>query len=293
MSKVSEQVRTRFRQGDDLRDAGLTTPADVLRFDDILYGSDPIWQTLDVYRPRQAKGIQLPVIVSVHGGAWVYGDKTRYQYYCMSLAQHGFAVVNFSYRLAPEFKFPTSLEDCNLVFTWVLDHAEEYGLDSERVFAVGDSAGGHLLGLFLALCTDPAFQKEFPFAPPPNFVPKGVALNCGYYQFTGDGDEQTAALLADLLPQRGTQRELRQIDVLSHVNSRFPPVFVMTSTGDFLQDQALMLAKVLVQHSVPFVFRFYGDALHCLEHVFHCNVRSPEGIRCNQDECDFFKELIV
>ena len=293
MSNVSEQVRTRFRQGDDLRDAGLTTPADVLRFDDILYGSDPVWQTLDVYRPRQAGGIQLPVIVSVHGGAWVYGDKTRYQYYCMSLAQHGFAVVNFSYRLAPEFKFPASLEDCNLVFTWVLDHAEEYGLDPERVFAVGDSAGGHLLGLFLALCTDPAFRKEFPFAPPPSFVPKGVAMNCGYYRFTGDGDEQTAALLADLLPQRGTQRELRQIDVLSHVNSRFPPVFVMTSTGDFLQDQALMLAKVLVQHSVPFVFRFYGDALHRLEHVFHCNVRSPEGIRCNQDECDFFKELIV
>lgn len=55
----------------------------------------------------------IPVIVSVHGGGWGYGDKERYQYYCMSLAQQGFAVVNFSYRLASKYKFPAPLEDTN------------------------------------------------------------------------------------------------------------------------------------------------------------------------------------
>ena len=62
------------------------------------------WQKLDVYRQKDATG-KLPVIVSVHGGGWVYGDKERYQFYCMDLAERGFAVVNFSYRLAPEYKF--------------------------------------------------------------------------------------------------------------------------------------------------------------------------------------------
>ena len=95
MSHVSDTVRAMFKEGDDIRDAGLTTPDDVVRFDDIAYGDDPM-QVLDVYRPSDAEGERLPVIVSVHGGAWVYGDKERYQYYCMSLAQHGFAVVNFS-----------------------------------------------------------------------------------------------------------------------------------------------------------------------------------------------------
>lgn len=102
--------------------------------------------SLDVYRPK-ATNIEekLPVIVSVHGGGWVYGDKEGYQYYCMSLAQRGFAVVNFSYRLAPESKFPASIIDTNLVFGWILDHAEEYGFDTENIFAVGDSAGAHML----------------------------------------------------------------------------------------------------------------------------------------------------
>lgn len=96
MSKASDFVRTNFKAGDDIRDAGLATPEDIIRYDDIVYGVDPKWQSLDVYRPKAAEGQKLPVIVSVHGGGWVYGDKERYQFYCMSLAQRGFAVVNFS-----------------------------------------------------------------------------------------------------------------------------------------------------------------------------------------------------
>ena len=104
MSQASDMVRTEFKKGDDIRDAGLTTPEDIIRYDDIVYGEDPKWQSLDVYRPKSAEGKKLPVIVSVHGGGWVYGDKERYQFYCMNLAQRGFAVVNYTYRLAPEYK---------------------------------------------------------------------------------------------------------------------------------------------------------------------------------------------
>ena len=117
MSFTSFLLRSAFERGDNKRDAGLETPEDIRRYDDIAYGGDARWQVLDVYRPKNETG-KLPVIVSVHGGGWVYGDKERYQYYCMSLAQHGFAVVNYTYRLAPKFKFPASLEDTNLVFRW-------------------------------------------------------------------------------------------------------------------------------------------------------------------------------
>ena len=127
MSVISEQIRKSFKEGDDIRDEGLKTPENIERFDDIIYGTDPDWQVLDVYRPIGDKEKKLPVIVSVHGGGWVYGDKKRYQYYTMGLAQRGFAVVNFTYRLAPEFKFPAPLEDTNLVMQWVMDHAKEYG----------------------------------------------------------------------------------------------------------------------------------------------------------------------
>ena len=137
MVRISDIIRAEFAEGDNKRDAGLKTPENIVRYDDIIYGTESKWQKLDVYRPKDATG-KLPVIVSVHGGGWVYGDKERYQFYCMDLAERGFAVVNFSYRLAPEYKFPASLEDTNFVFTWVLENAETYRLDTEKLFAVGD-----------------------------------------------------------------------------------------------------------------------------------------------------------
>ena len=124
MSLTSMYVRYSFGKGDRKRDAGLSTPEDVKRYDDILYGRNRKWQVLDVYRPKGAEG-KLPVIVSVHGGGWVYGNKEVYQFYCMSLAQRGFAVVNFTYRLAPEYRYPAQLEDTDAVIHWIFDHKED------------------------------------------------------------------------------------------------------------------------------------------------------------------------
>ena len=119
------KTRRDFGNGDKKRDAGQTTPFDLIRFDNIVYGDDEKfknWQLLDVYRPRSGGTdslSKLPVIISIHGGAWVYGDKDVYQFYGMSLAQHGFAVVNLSYRLAPEYKYPADIEDICLAFKFI------------------------------------------------------------------------------------------------------------------------------------------------------------------------------
>lgn len=291
MSEFTDLIRYTFKEGDAKRDAGLTTPEDIVRFDDIVYGEDAKWQVLDVYRPKDIAG-SLPVIVSVHGGAWVYGDKELYQYYCMDLAQRGFAVVNFTYRLAPEYQFPAPLEDTNLVFAWVLEHADQYGFDTEQIFAVGDSAGAHALGLYTAICTNPEYAKEYDFVPPEGFAPKAVGLNCGIYQVTLDREEDAnhRALMAEYLPGKGTEMEMERIDVVKHITKNYPPVFIMTATADFLMDQPANMIRKFMEVKVPFVFRFYGDAQHDLGHVFHVNVRSQEGRICNDEECAFFRK---
>ena len=74
MSLYGLGLRASFKISDTIRDRGLQAPKDIVRFDNLLYGTDPRWQTLDVYRPKNAGGTALPVIVSVHGGGWVYGD---------------------------------------------------------------------------------------------------------------------------------------------------------------------------------------------------------------------------
>lgn len=291
MSKMSEHIRTSFGEADDVRDEGLTTPDDVVRYDDILYGADQKWQTLDIYRPQKAEGRMIPVIVSVHGGGWVYGDKERYQYYCMGLAQRGFAVVNFTYRLAPEFKFPCPVEDTNMVFDWVLKHTREYGLDEKNIFAVGDSAGAHTLGLYAAILSNPEYAGKYAFKTPEKLRLNAVILNCGMGSFPVDEnqDDMISTLLLDYLPEKGNAKEMYMISLADHITENYPPVFLATAAGDYLKQQALAMAEKFMQKKVPFMLGCYGSKDHELSHVFHLDIRSDDAQKCNEDECNFLR----
>lgn len=291
MSKYSDEIRKRFAEGDARRDAGLTTPPDITRYDDIQYGPDAKWQVLDLYRPTNLAGQRLPVIVSFHGGGWVYGSKEVYQFYCMNLAQRGFAVVNFTYRLAPEFQFPAPLEDANMVFEWVLKHAIQYHLNTDQIYAVGDSAGANGLGLYAAICTNPDYAAGFHFQKPVNLRLRAIALNCGMYDPIRRTQEigNTEALMQDYLPEHGTEAELKQICVLEHITPAYPPVFVMTASGDFLKTQAPLLVHKLEEMQVKYEYQVYGDTEHKLGHVFHCDIRTDAARLCNDAECEFFR----
>ena len=295
MSQASDTMRREWKINDAKRDAGLTTPDDIQRFDDIQYGPDPVENKLDVYRPKNAQG-KIPVIVSVHGGGWVYGDKELYQFYGMNLAQRGFAVVNFTYRLAPEVKFPAPLEDTNNVISWMYENQEEYGLDMDHVFMVGDSAGGHLCGLYSAICTNPEYAVNYTFKVPNGFVPQAVALNCGAYNPLSEvgvlGDEQDQELMGDFLPEKGSAKERALVNVTDHVTEKFPPVYLMTCVGDFCRPQAPLLEAALKKNGVYYEFKTYGTEENPLYHVFHLTMQEPEGQKCNDEECDFFRKMM-
>ena len=72
---MSEHIRTSFGEADDVRDEGLTTPDDVVRYDDILYGADQKWQTLDIYRPQKAEAgcMETKSVTSTIAWAWHSG----------------------------------------------------------------------------------------------------------------------------------------------------------------------------------------------------------------------------
>lgn len=294
MSATSDQMRKEWKENDAKRDAGLTTPEDIERFDDIQYGPDPVWNLLDVYRPKEEKG-KLPVIVVVHGGGWVYGDKNLYQFYGMTLAQRKFAVVNFTYRLAPEVKFPAPLEDTNRVIEWMYANQEPYGLDMENVFLVGDSAGGHLTGLYSDICTNQEYAANYEFEVPHQFVPKAVGMNCGAYEIYRDtliGRVEDKELMEDFLPEKGSARERALINVTDHITEKFPPAYIMTAVGDFLAGQAPVLEAKMKEKGVYCESKVYGDEENPLYHVFHVTIQEPLGQLCNDEECAFFRRMM-
>lgn len=293
MSLTVKLIRKKLERIDNKRDKNLVTPMAIERFDDILYGENPRWQLLDLYRPKNNRKNLLPVIVSVHGGGWVYGDKERYQHYCMNLAERGFIVVNFTYRLAPEFKFPAAIEDTALAFSWVLNKAEKYKMDIDNVFAVGDSAGAQILALYITISTNQAYASNYNFNSKASFLPKGIALNCGLYQMDLDGRDRLMKIVKkNLLAEGGTKEELDMLNVFEHVTESFPPIFLMTSVKDILKHQTSVMASKLAEVNVPHVYKCYSDSEESLAHVFHLDIENKHAQLCNDDQCDFFKELI-
>lgn len=117
--------------------------SDVRVIRDIAYGADPR-QVLDVYRQPSASGA--PVVIFVHGGAFVRGDKDIdgevYANVLYYFARHDFLGLNMEYRRAPEFKYPCGGQDVAAAVDWARRHAREHGGDPERIFLVGHSAGG-------------------------------------------------------------------------------------------------------------------------------------------------------
>lgn len=107
-------------------------------------GSSNPFQQLDLYLPKWHAG-PMPVVVWIHGGAWLMGDKNHPP--ADLLCPRGFAVASINYRLAQQAEFPAQINDCKAAVRWLRAHAKEYNLDPEHIGVWGHSAGGHLAAL--------------------------------------------------------------------------------------------------------------------------------------------------
>ena len=106
-----------------------------------------------VYRPDDRR--PLPALVYFHGGGWVIGSIETHEAICRDLAnQGGCLVVSVDYRLAPEHTFPAAAEDAYAATGWVAEHADELGVDEDRLAVGGDSAGGNLAAVVALMARD-------------------------------------------------------------------------------------------------------------------------------------------
>ncbi|MEI6500427.1 MAG: alpha/beta hydrolase [Armatimonadota bacterium] len=110
---------------------------------DVIYGTAGDQQLrLDVYRP-QSPGPH-PAVLTIHGGAWRAGDKSKVAALSRRLAEAGFVCFAINYRLAPRYPFPAQMDDCAQAVGYVRSRAARYDVDPNRIAAWGESAGGQL-----------------------------------------------------------------------------------------------------------------------------------------------------
>lgn len=286
------------KKKDDARIAAQAEPT----FDEAVLDVDYVGDahplhTLNVYRPIGAEG-KLPVIFDIHGGGWYYGDKELNSYYCRSLVRYGFAVVDISYRLAPEADIKGMLQDAFAAMAHVSAHAEQYGLDLDRFFIAGDSAGGHLAGLICNIVKSEDLQRRYgvtpsvdikaaclicPASDPLSLFPLPKCLMKFYYNpIFGKGYlKNGAASFASFT-------DTLQKDIC--------PCYVISCYGDFLKNSAKATYQTLKAQGTKCELFFLDaplDPAHKLEHVFNVLYWDwQESESANKGMCDFFMSCV-
>lgn len=294
MSIYSDTHRMLFAKAHANRNKGLQQPPGVTVYSDIPYGEcedHPHWQLLDVYLPSSKKEAQYPVIISVHGGGWVEGDKDEYRFYCMNLVRDRYAVINFSYRLAPEYPFPAQLLDLQHIMQWIVAHHEEYHLDVSRVFALGDSAGGHILALYTALITGVA-GDAIPIHHPKEITLRAIGLNCAnlFFPLATELNTTQRHTFFDFLGKEPKEEDLQLIRLEHRITENYPPVFLISANKDPLQEQVSPFGDVLTKKGIDYQYQVYGSPEHPLGHVFFLDIRTPESEQATRDELSFFED---
>lgn len=105
---------------------------------------------LDIYLPANAKG-KIPLVVFIHGGGWLSNDKYADMGYMKEtvseILESGYALASIDYRFSTQAVFPAQMLDCNSAISYLVDNADKYGFDIERMALMGFSAGGHLASM--------------------------------------------------------------------------------------------------------------------------------------------------
>jgi acetyl esterase/lipase len=199
---------------------------------------------LDIYRARRAHGSapeRAPVMVYIHGGAWVMGEKREQGKPMMyELVARGWVCVAINYRLSPKATWPAHIVDAKKAVAWVKANIAEYGGDPSFVAVSGGSAGGHLCALLALTAGDPLFQPGFEDAD--TSVDACVPFY-GVMDMTGtdEGAQRYGSGLLDLLEKRVMKTTaiehpeiFRAASPTYRVHADAPPFFVLHGRNDTL-----------------------------------------------------------
>lgn len=137
----------------DVKNFPQIKPVHATAKDDILEVSNQVYKILgdrklqiDIFAPKRVESLS-PGIVMVHGGGWKSGGKELQVPMAMALAGRGFVTAVVEYRLSPEAQYPAGIHDVKEAIRWLKVHANEFGLDSNKVAISGSSAGGQIAAL--------------------------------------------------------------------------------------------------------------------------------------------------
>lgn len=207
----------------------------------IPYANDTLKKhLLDIYLPKDVKP-NTPVVIWVHGGAWMLNDKYADMGYMTntikSILEKGYVLASIDYRHSTTAIFPAQIQDCNLALEFLHNNAAKYNIDKNKFILFGFSAGGHLASL-LALSNNNNVTGFYPQKKKTNFKIKGVIDFYGpsdFLSMTAMGDpEMTGDPISTLLGSSPLKRpDLSKIaSPVNYVDKDDPPFIIVHGEKD-------------------------------------------------------------
>jgi len=186
---------------------------------------------LDIYTPVGA--INPPVIMAVHGGGFVFGSKDDIN--DLGLAKYGYAVVSINYRLAPKSSFPAQIIDLKTAVKWIKANSQKYNYNSNKIAAIGLSAGGHLVNM-LGTTIGNVDYEGINYKPEYASFDSGVNYIVDFYgpsDFTNENILGTPVGKASITALLGCSPNIRK-QCLKKTSEASPAYYVKSKTIPFL-----------------------------------------------------------
>ncbi len=217
---------------------------------------------LRIYTP-EGKG-PFPILVFFHGGGWIMGDLDVVDSPLRAITNSAHSmVVSVDYRLAPEYKFPTAVNDCYLATKWVSENAHLLGGDAGRVAVGGESAGGNLAAVVSLMARDcglPSLCFQVLIYPATDIsrdYPSRSKFN-GYFLTQDD-----MRYFENHYLRTGEDRQNIYVSpILAEDLSNLPPALVVTAGYDPLHDEGKAYADRLKEAGVDVTYYCYEDMIH-------------------------------
>ncbi|MHA7840184.1 MAG: alpha/beta hydrolase fold domain-containing protein, partial [bacterium] len=241
---------------------------------------------MDLVLPREAEaGDRRPVLLQVHGGAWLIGDKREQGRPLMThLAARGWVCVAINYRLSPQATMPDHVIDVKRAIRWIRSGIAEHGGDPDFVCITGGSAGGNLCALTALTANDPRFQ--------PGFEDVDTRVDAcvpfyGVFDFLDRAGDRGRMKMEDAIAGRvfkcrpDEDPELwNSVSPITRIHSKAPPFFVIQGTHDslvFSEEAHTFVRRLRELSEAPVLHAELVGAQHAFE-VFH-SLRSAHTIR--------------
>lgn len=198
---------------------------------------------MDVYTPVYDEPV--PIVIVIHGGAWIAGQRSDMSNLCYAIARGGMVAMTIDYRLAPQYKWPAMLEDAQAALKFASAEAGLFGGDPERIAVTGASAGGHL-ALLLGTMDETAGDVD---AVLNLFGPTDLSKDFAPFLMAMMSEQLLGKDLGD------ATAELIAMSPVNHVSPGDPPVFTIHGKDDLLvpHRQAERLDEIHPDHTLLIV----------------------------------------